>query len=168
MVNLSSAALAAGVAAFLGGLAWAASSDLRRFIIPNRACALAAVGYVLAGPAMPLGAWLAGWAVALAVLLMGLLIFARGWAGGGDVKLAAAVALWAGPGLFSSFMFITSVSAFLLALVMLSPLKRLMVRPDGAAPTGLKQPMPFGLPLAAGGACVAALRLWPLIQARAA
>jgi prepilin peptidase CpaA len=43
---------------------------------------------------------------------------------------------------------------------MLSPLRRLMPQAPGAGVCeGLRQPMPFGVPLAAGGAWVLALNL---------
>ena len=84
----------------------------------------------------------------------------RGLVGGGDVKLAAAIALWAGPAFLSEFAFVTALAGVALAAVMLSPLRRLMPRRAGdEAAGGLKQPMPFGAPLAAGGAWVLALQL---------
>lgn len=153
-----------GLSLLAAGLLWAAASDLTRYLIPNRACllVLAASGLALAG-AGPL-ALLGGLATGAAVLAVGVLLFATGRVGGGDVKLAAAVAVAAGPGLFSTFAFVTALAAVFLALVLLSPLRRLMPAAPGSVEAGVAQPMPFGVPLAAGGLAVVALRLSPLLQ----
>lgn len=149
------AALAFALVLFAAGLVWAAASDFFRYLIPNRACILIVGAYLLALPALPLSAWLGGLGVGIAALALGTILFARGWVGGGDVKLAAALSLWAGPALLSGFAFVTSLAGAALAVAMLSPLRRLMPRPAGETlAEGLRQPMPFGVPLAAGGGWV--------------
>jgi prepilin peptidase CpaA len=163
---LSSADMALGLALSITvtALVWAAVSDFRRFLIPNRVCALAAGGYLVALAGMPLHAWLAGLAAGAAVLAVGTLLFARGLVGGGDVKLAAVAALWAGPTLFSDFALVTGLAGIVLALVMLTPLRKHMpAAPDGDPTQGLRQPMPFGVALAAGGLWVALLHLKPIL-----
>lgn len=141
-------------------LAWAAISDFRSYSIPNRACLIIAGAYALAFPALPLASWLEGLAAGAVVLLAGAALFARNLLGGGDVKLSAAVALWAGPALFPDFALATGLAGAALAAVMLSPLRRrLPASPHAAQAVGLKQPMPFGVPLAIGGARVLALHL---------
>jgi prepilin peptidase CpaA len=152
-------ALAVGLLMAGAGLAWAAASDLARFVIPNRACALAAAGYLLASLALPAGLWLAGLGVGLVAFALGAALFARGWLGGGDVKLAGAIALWAGPGLLSPFLLGTAISGALLAAALLTPPGRRAMRRASAVATGVRHPMPFGAPLAVGGAWVLALRL---------
>lgn len=163
MLAFTNGSMIAGLLVMLPGLAWAAASDIRHYQIPNRACALVAGSYLLALAALPLGGWIAGLVTGVAVLALGAVLFARGWVGGGDVKLAAAVALWAGPALLAPFAQATSLAAVVLALVLLSPLRARLPRVAGAASVGLNQPMPFGLPLAVGGALVAALRLHALV-----
>ncbi|MBO6782403.1 MAG: prepilin peptidase [Alphaproteobacteria bacterium] len=83
------------LAAF-GGLAVTATvTDVRSFRIPNRiSIAMVALyaAYALGGFADPRSGLLAGGIVFAA----GVFMFARGWMGGGDVKLLAAVSLWAG------------------------------------------------------------------------
>jgi prepilin peptidase CpaA len=82
--------------------------------------------------------------------------------GGGDVKLLAAASLWCGPEQLPPFALVIAGAAVALAAFMLSPLGRLMPPPparlaDGlAAPLGSglragRQPMPFGVAVAAGG-----------------
>jgi prepilin peptidase CpaA len=163
-ITLSGAAVGLGLAITAAALIWAAVSDFRRFLIPNRISILVAGGYLIAAGGMPMHAWLMGLATGGAVLALGVLLFARGLAGGGDVKLAAVVALWAGPGLFSAFALATSLAGLVLAAVMLSPLRRRMpAAPEGDPTSGLRQPMPFGVALAAGGLWVALLHLQPML-----
>jgi prepilin peptidase CpaA len=164
MITFQSVSVIAGLAVTLVALVWAAASDVRRYLIPNRICLLIVAAYGLAGFGIPLGAWLAGWATGLLLLGVGALLFSRGWVGGGDVKLAAVIALWAGPGLLSDFALVTSVAGVLLAMVMLSPLRRRMPKAPLAVAAGLHQPMPFGVPLAAGGAWITVLQFMPFVR----
>jgi len=160
MLTLGQMALGLALAITAAALAWAAVSDFRRFLIPNRVCALVAGGYLVALAGMPAHVWLAGLGAGAAVLAVGALLFARGLVGGGDVKLAAVVALWAGPALFSDFVLATGLTGLVLALAMLTPLRRRMpAAPQGDPSEGLRQPMPFGVALAAGGLWVALLHL---------
>jgi prepilin peptidase CpaA len=159
MIALADTSLLAGLGLAAAGLAWAAASDLARYLIPNRACALVVGGYGLAVLALPLSQWLAGAGVGLAAFALAAGLFARGWLGGGDVKLAGAIALWAGPGLLSPFLLGTAVSGALLAGVLVTPVGRRTMRRPAAVATGVDHPMPFGAPLAVGGGWVLALHL---------
>lgn len=162
MHHVSDAAMLFALVLSAAGLVWAAASDVSRYLIPNRVCLLVAASYLPTAAALPFGAWLAGLAIGVLTLGVGLVLFARGWVGGGDVKLATAIALWAGPAYLSGFALVTSLAGVALAVLMLSPARRLVPRPakiEGAAESdvGLAQPMPFGAPLAVGGA-------WVLVQ----
>lgn len=110
--------LALAVAA-LACVAAAALADIRRFEIPDGwsiAVALLFAAFVVAE--WPVAWW---WhlAAGLAMFGVGVLLFARGWLGGGDVKLLAACALWTGfaglPWLIAG----TTLSGAVLALVAL-------------------------------------------------
>jgi prepilin peptidase CpaA len=111
---------AAIVALFVGFAGVAAWCDLSTLRIPNRLSLaivllfpahLAASGSVTeAVPAM---------AVAAAVFLGGWALFSFRLIGGGDVKLAAAVALWAGPPLVGQFLMLTLLLGGGLALLMI-------------------------------------------------
>uniref|UniRef100_UPI0037852744 hypothetical protein n=1 Tax=Phenylobacterium sp. TaxID=1871053 RepID=UPI0037852744 len=62
--------------------------------------------------------------------------------------------------LFSQFALAMSASGAVLAALMLSPARRLMPAPPaGETGEGLRQPMPFGVPIAVAGLCVLALRI---------
>lgn len=83
------------LAMFLLSLLAAAAVDVRHRRVPNTLVVAVAVSgiaaFVLAGSAALLWQPLL---VALAILLVGMPMFARGWVGGGDVKLFAATACW--------------------------------------------------------------------------
>ncbi|USG61059.1 prepilin peptidase [Sneathiella marina] len=55
------------------------------------------------------------------VLVVGIVIFSFGWLGGGDVKLLAALALWAGPDHLILLLLITGVGGGLLAVLYVLP-----------------------------------------------
>ena len=83
----------------------AAAQDFLDYLIPNR-LVLALVSlypiYILA-PGTTVD-WLGGLLVGLATLAAGLLLFGFRLIGGGDAKLLAATALWAGPSLLLPFL----------------------------------------------------------------
>ncbi len=143
---------------FLGLLSTAAVFDVREYRIPNRLCLAIAALYpfhVLASP-RPVD-WAAALAVALMVLFTCAALFMVRAIGGGDAKLIAATALWAGPSGIFEFLMVTTFAGGLIGLAMMTPLRYgLAGRPAGAAP--LKQVIPYGLPIAAGG-CLVGLRL---------
>jgi prepilin peptidase CpaA len=105
------------LAGFLSLLGLAAFKDIRERRIPNRLTgALAALYpvYVLVSPT-PV-AWPAALGLAAVVFVIGLGLFARGLIGGGDVKLLAALSLWAGPEQFVWFILVTTLAGGALSL----------------------------------------------------
>jgi prepilin peptidase CpaA len=161
MTGLEDAPLVAGVAAALFGFGWAAMSDVTRYEIPNRAGGLAAAGWLLAALVGTPGQALAGLATCAAVFAVCLVLYWRGWLGGADVKLAAVAALWAGPAHFADFALATGVVGAGLGLVLLSPLKRALPAPPADLVESFGHPMPYGAPIAAGGALAVLLHLAP-------
>jgi prepilin peptidase CpaA len=104
-------------AGFLMMLGLAAVQDVRERRIPNRLTGgLAALYpvYVLVSPAPVL--WPAALGLALVVFVIGLGLFARELIGGGDVKLIAALSLWAGPDQFVWFLLVTTLTGGALSL----------------------------------------------------
>jgi prepilin peptidase CpaA len=79
-------------------IAFAASSDLLTMTISNRISLALAAGFLLlalcTGASLSIIAMHIG--AAAAVLAVGFICFSFGWIGGGDAKLAAAIALWFG------------------------------------------------------------------------
>jgi prepilin peptidase CpaA len=136
---------------FIALLGWAAFEDARDYLIPNRICAaVAALFPVYVFSSGNLALLLPSIAVGLGVLVFGIILFRHGLIGGGDVKLMAAVALWAGPTLVLPSIFLTGVAGGFLSLAMIAP--RLFARAGGifAGP-----PVPYGIAVAAGGLYVA-------------
>jgi prepilin peptidase CpaA len=162
MVTLPFLIGATAIAGSALAFAWGAVSDLRAYEIPNSVSAvifLTFFPFLIATHSAPVWPSLA---TAAAVLALGMVLFARGWMGGGDVKLFAAAAVWCGPALLPAFGIVTGLAGAVLAGLLLSPLRRLLPPPPAAAmalaggQTALAQPMPFGVAIAVGGAWVLA------------
>ncbi|GIK96529.1 MAG: hypothetical protein BroJett029_07380 [Alphaproteobacteria bacterium] len=162
------------ILAFAALLMAAAVEDVRRLIIPNRlplAIVLLYPAYVLSAPA---GVdWSGAAVIAGAALGLGIVLFAYGFTGGGDVKLFAAASLWAGPQFFPQLLLITGLVGAAIALGMLAHRRFVASRPALTAaangePAGgggaeiAQHPrrrrdmeLPYGAAIAAGGGSVA-------------
>ena len=130
----------------------AAIIDMRTFTISNRlnlAVALLAPLYwwSIGLPVWPDAAIQLGVAAAVFAVLAG--AFYAGMMGGGDVKLAAALALWFSPGSTLKFLVLMSIAGGVLTL-MLIVLHRLAKKPG-------RPEIPYGVAIAFGG-------LWILAQ----
>lgn len=93
----------------------AALTDLRSYRIPNQISLAIAAGFpifALAGGADWRGGLLAGGIV----FLIGVFLYSRNWMGGGDVKLLAAVSLWAGTDLVLPMFLIVTVTGGIMSL----------------------------------------------------
>jgi prepilin peptidase CpaA len=144
----------------------AAAQDFLDYLIPNRlVLALVALYpvYILAsGTSVD---WLGGLLVGLATLAAGLLLFAFRLIGGGDAKLLAATALWAGPSLLLPFLLLTAFSGGVLAMMVIATGRLtvffpvlLRIFPQQTAVLG-QQKLAYGVAIAAGGLFVLSRRL---------
>lgn len=148
-----------GGAAAIGiglGLLWGTAllgylvlSDIRSRRLPNLGVLLLAAAYL---PCWWLqGADVTGLLSHGATAMAGLLLFAwfhaRGWLAGGDVKLAAAVLLWAGPVHGLTAMAVTALAGMVVALAQLAVTPRLAPSSVWHASRGT----PYGVALALGG-----------------
>jgi prepilin peptidase CpaA len=140
--------------AFAGLLVWAAIEDMRRRIIENWV-SLSIAGFypllLLTSPNLP--NWPISIGIAVATLTVGFLLFSRNLMGGGDAKLMAAVALWAGQSLFLMFLFVMTIAGGLLAVAMLLRQRfapALATGKSESAPT-----LPYGVAITIGGLVVA-------------
>ena len=88
---------------------------------------------------------------------LGTLAFAAGAMGGGDVKLAAAASLFAGPGLMLDFVTVTALVGGLLGVAILAgaPIGPVASTGDGTVRARLRGNLPYGPAIAAGGLWVA-------------
>jgi len=101
------------------------------------------------------------WALACAIglFLAGAVVFAVGAMGGGDVKLAAAAGLFAGPSLLPDFLTITALVGGLLGLAIVAgaPVSpAISASAGGTVRARLRGGLPYGPAIAAGGLWVAA------------
>lgn len=143
-------------------VAAAALQDVKNFTIPNVYSLSVIVLYpafvVSSGTAVD---WVAAAGIASACLLVGFLLFALKLCGGGDAKLFAAVALWAGPASILEFTLITAVAGGVIAVGLWASHKASFLVPF--LPQGLscdsetfaKKPMPYGAAIAVGAVYVA-------------
>ena len=156
---------ALSILALVAILAWAAVADAMWFRISN-AVPIAILAlyplYLLAGgQGLAQLHWAA--AIAIATFLIGAFMFARGWMGGGDVKLLAALALWAGPTHFPALIAMTSIAGGALALIAFLPgraatlswlttnLRIALHLPDAPRTATGRRTIPYGVAIAVGG-----------------
>jgi prepilin peptidase CpaA len=146
------------MALFFGLLTVAVLTDVETLRIPNRLClALVAIypAHLLASPIRV--DWPGALLLATAVFAAGLLSFAAGWVGGGDVKLMAATALWVGPGSFIDFLLITAIAGGIIAVLMLSGIRFAAAQiADSAGLADIRdvilgRSIPYGVAIAVGG-----------------
>jgi prepilin peptidase CpaA len=102
-------------------VAFAAASDLFTMTIANRVSLILAAGFALLAAMMGIGAAdiLSHVGAAAAVLVVAFICFARGWIGGGDAKLAAAIALWLGFAHLADYLLYASLLGGALTLLLL-------------------------------------------------
>lgn len=149
------------VAALLVG---AGAQDLRSMQIANGFSlaiaglfvAWAAIGLV--GGQMSLEDLALSLGCGVAMFGAGAAAFALGALGGGDVKLLAAISLFAGPQRLPGFLIITAIAGGLLGLAILAgaPIGRPAVAGAGTLRARLRGGLPYGPAIAAGGLWVAA------------
>ena len=155
---------------FIFCVVYAMITDYRWLRIPNIISIVLAVAFfpfaLLAGPAIPFFAHLA---IAAVIFVLLFVFFALGWLGGGDVKLAGAIMLWAGPANGGNFVVLFALLGGMLALLLMTLRFALVQYPQieavpvlgkfsGWARDGM---CPYALPIGA-----AALYIAPAIFAR--
>jgi prepilin peptidase CpaA len=141
---------------FPAAMAYAAASDLLTMTIPNRLSLILVAGFACLAPLAGLTLAEMGLhaAVGAAVLAVTFTLFALGWIGGGDAKIAAAIALWMGPALTAPYLVQAALFGGVLTLALLAG--RRFPLPLAAARTAwiarLHAPttgIPYGIALAA-------------------
>ncbi|HEY8384446.1 MAG TPA: prepilin peptidase [Microvirga sp.] len=147
-------------------------SDLMTMTIPNRISIFLVAAFALTAVAagLPMQQVLLAIGAGMLVLAVGFALFALGWIGGGDVKLAAATVIWVGWDLTLDYLLVAMVGGGLLTLVLLS--MRSLPLPSFALGWGWlarlhdrKTGVPYGIALA--GAAILLLpqtMLWQIIM----
>ena len=145
-------------AVFPGLMALSASMDLMTMTIPNAIPLALALGYLglAAALGVPPATVAFGLSCGLAILAAAFVLFCRNWIGGGDAKLAAAIAVWMGWGAIVDYAVWASICGGLLTVAILAlraqPLPRTLARRAWIA--RLRRPgagVPYGIALAAAG-----------------
>lgn len=140
---------------FIAAMAHVVVTDFRHARIRNWVVATLAASYVPLALAagLPWISILTAFAAGLLVFAAGFGAFAAGWVGGGDVKLAAVIALWLGAEQTAPFLLWASIFGGALALALLAVRALLPATPASAAP-GDERPglaLPYGPALALAG-----------------
>ena len=156
--------------ALLIALALAALSDVRHRRIPHALVAVIATLWLATVPALGPSAAAAALATAGGVLAAGIVVWRCGWLGGGDVKLIAALALWAGPDQVAGLLLTIALSGGALALLVMLRARIVQmplffvaqVQAARLTPAALRLPawpsanaarsLPYGVAVACGGA----------------
>ncbi len=139
-------------------MAFAASSDLLTMRISNRLVLLLVIGFFALAlfVELPLQQFAMHVLCAVVVLVVAFAMFALGWVGGGDAKLAAATTLWLGFGLALPYLMYTALLGGALTLAILI-LRRVPLAPFIARFAWLarlhdsKQGVPYGVAMALAG-----------------
>lgn len=115
------AILVLALAVFAGAMLIGAASDLYRYEIPNEASIAIVAAFLPAAFAAGLGFLdiLVGLAIGFGCMIIGIGLFAINLFGGGDVKLLAAGAVWAGWEALPSYLFLVAISGGLLSLALI-------------------------------------------------
>ena len=69
---------------------------------------------------LPVQAMITSISAAVLVFILGFVCFCLGWAGGGDVKLAATAALWLGAAITPAYLMLSAIFGALIALVFIA------------------------------------------------
>ena len=155
---------------FPAAMAFAASSDLFTMTISNRVSLILVAGFFLlaAMTGMDLMVIATHIGAAFLVLVIAFIFFSQGWIGGGDAKLAAAVALWLGfDQLLTYFLYASLFGGVLTYLVIrfrLIPLPEFLARQEWACRLHrVDAGIPYGIALAAAALVVYPNTSWMTI-----
>ena len=143
---------------FPGLMAFAAVSDLLTMTIPNRLSLLLMAGFLAFAilTRMPMEQIALHFAAGALVLVITFSMFAFGWIGGGDAKLAAATAIWCGFAVLLEYLLFAAVLGGLMTLAILYwrgyMLPEALLRVQWIARLHHhKTGIPYGIALAAAG-----------------
>jgi prepilin peptidase CpaA len=132
-------------------LIWAAVNDANHYKIPNLICLALLALFPLFVVTSPRSVeWEQNLMVFALVLISGFAMFMGNLAGAGDIKLLAAMGLWAGPHLVAVLLIMTALAGGVVALTMavLTYIRNM----SGKQATAIARvPIPYGVAIAVGG-----------------
>ena len=142
-------------------LIFAGITDAMSFTIPNKVSAVLLAGFIVLVPFSGLSLADIGSHifVGFITLLIGFILFARGYLGGGDVKIIAAIGLWLGMDQMIPFLLATAFLGGLLSLAVLylraMPLPTLLQRQKWLLNIQCGEAaVPYGIAIGLAGLCV--------------
>jgi len=148
-------------------MAFAAWSDLFTMTISNRVSLILIAGFAVMAALIGMNSAdiLSHVGAGLAVLAVTFTLFACGWIGGGDAKLAAATALWLGFDPLLNYLLYASIFGGALTLLLLRframPLPAMLQSQDWAARLHhVDSGVPYGIALAIGALAVYPNTIW--------
>jgi prepilin peptidase CpaA len=169
ITTISAVAAAAGLLLFVFAMLHAAVSDLTTYKIRNNLILTLLLAYLAFAPIVGITGQEIGRSVAVAgvVLFLSFALFAAGWIGGGDAKLATVTTLWLGADHAVAFFLLLSVLGGVLAVIVYCcrnwPLPgrlantawiaRLRARAQGGE-------LPYGVAITLAGLCVLPSTPW--------
>lgn len=127
----------------------AAAFDVTKFEIPDELSIILFVLAGLYGLITPGFGWLSHAAAPAIVFAIGLIIFARGWMGGGDIKLLTALAAWIGLAGLPLLLVGTALAGGVLATILLIS-RRLNADPHGPRLIHPGAPVPYAVAILGG------------------
>jgi prepilin peptidase CpaA len=103
-------------------MVFSAMSDLVTMTISNKVSLALIAGFLIIAPFAAVPISIMGWHILTAVVVLAITftLFAAGWIGGGDAKLAMATSIWLGPTLTLHYLLLSTVFGGVLTLAMLS------------------------------------------------
>jgi prepilin peptidase CpaA len=148
-------------------MAFAASSDLLTMTISNRVSLILLGGFVVLAVVTGMSAATLATHVGAALLVFAIVfvMFAQGWIGGGDAKLAAVTALWLGFDQLLAYFVYASIFGGLLTFLMLRfrflPLPSFLARQEWAQRLHrMDSGVPYGIALAAAALLIYPQTVW--------
>ena len=139
----------------------AAITDIWRYVIPNLLCLAVLLLFIVVALASPFPVpWWSHLGAAAIFFVPGIILYAVGWMGAGDVKLITVVSLWAGLTLLPQLLLAIAISGGVLsaALLLVRRLLPMLLLPiEGSEHWKLPKfllkgaPVPYGIGIAAGG-----------------
>ena len=169
ITTMSTVAAVAGLLLFVFAMVFAAVSDITTYTIRNKLVLTLLVGYLVFAPIAGISGHEIGRSVVAAgvALLLSFVLFAAGWIGGGDAKLASVTTLWLGANnAFAYLVLLTLLGGALAGIVYFCrtcPLPerlantvwiaRLRARAQGVE-------LPYGVALTLAGLCVLPSTPW--------
>lgn len=154
-------------------MAFAAVSDMLTMTIPNRVSLALIAGFIAMAilTGMPLATFGMHMAAGALVLVITFTLFAFGFIGGGDAKLAAATGIWCGFGVLAQYLVFASIMGGVLTLLIIYV--RTLLLPEFATKISWvarlhhhKSGIPYGIALAGAGLLVYPhTPIWTLVAA---